>query len=85
MRGPVTRTGQRAVGRAADNLTMDAPDTPRSATPAPAPAPVVMTMLQGHVPISLLADLTLPGGPDSQEILVAEGKPEVAWWARGPE
>ena len=40
----------------------------------------VMTMLQEHVPLSLLIDLTAPDGPSSAEILAEEGAPETAWW-----
>jgi len=40
----------------------------------------VMHLLEGHVPISLLADLSDPHGPRSAEILDAEGGPETAWW-----
>ena len=42
----------------------------------------VMDLLEEHVPLSLLLDLTAPAGPDSREILRAEGEPEVHWWER---
>ena len=40
----------------------------------------VMTLLQDHVPLALLCDLTQPEGPRSAEILEAEGGPEDHWW-----
>ena len=40
----------------------------------------VMTLLQDHVPLALLCDLTRPEGPHSAEILEAEGGPEDHWW-----
>jgi len=42
----------------------------------------VMDLLEEHVPLSLIMDLTAPAGPDSQEILRAEGVPEQRWWER---
>ncbi len=47
------------------------------------PSPDVMHLLNDHVPLSLLADLTDPEGPRSTEILATEGQPEVAWWEAG--
>lgn len=44
--------------------------------------PDVMELLNRGVPLSLLADLTDPDGPRSQEILAVEGGPETAWWVR---
>jgi hypothetical protein len=41
-----------------------------------------MAMLQDHVPLSLLVDLTTPEGPDSKQILDEEGAPEEAWWVQ---
>lgn len=46
------------------------------------PADQVKELLQEHVPLSLIMDLTAPDGPPSQEILDAEGAPEQAWWER---
>lgn len=40
----------------------------------------VMSLLQEHVPLALLCDLTEPDGPPSREILDAEGEPEQRWW-----
>lgn len=40
----------------------------------------VMRLLSEHVPLTLLADLAQPTGPDSPDILEHEGLPEVAWW-----
>ena len=37
-------------------------------------------LLQDHVPLALLCDLTQPEGPRSAEILEAEGGPEDHWW-----
>jgi hypothetical protein len=42
----------------------------------------VMDLLEEHVPLSLLMDLTAPTGPASREILQAEGEPELHWWER---
>jgi hypothetical protein len=41
---------------------------------------LVMGMLQEHVPISLLVDLTDTAGPESAEILAEEGEPDDRWW-----
>ena len=43
---------------------------------------MVMEMLQEHVPLSLLVDLTDPAGPVSAEILAEEGAPTTRWWER---
>ncbi|GAB3678237.1 hypothetical protein [Angustibacter aerolatus] len=48
-----------------------------------AQAEQVMDMLEEHVPLSLLMDLTAPTGPDSRAILEAEGVPEQHWWEQG--
>ena len=47
-------------------------------------APTAQTkgLIEEHVPLSLIMDLTAPGGPASREILAAEGAPEQAWWER---
>jgi hypothetical protein len=42
----------------------------------------VMDLLEEHVPLSLIMDLTAPAGPDSREILRSEGEPELRWWER---
>ena len=44
---------------------------------------LVMNMLQEHVPLALLCDLTLPDGPESAAILAEEGAPETRWWEQG--
>ena len=41
---------------------------------------LVMNMLQEHVPLALLCDLTEAEGPSSAEILEAEGGHEDHWW-----
>jgi hypothetical protein len=41
---------------------------------------VVMTMLEHHVPLALLVDLTDSGDPGSAQIFAEEGAPDVAWW-----
>lgn len=41
---------------------------------------LVMDLLDEHVPLTLLIDLTSPQGPDSQAILDAEGVPDEVWW-----
>ena len=40
----------------------------------------VMSLLQDHVPLALVCDLTEPEGPASAEILEAEGEPADRWW-----
>lgn len=39
----------------------------------------MMHLLHEGVPLTLLADLASPGGPDSPEILAEEGLPDVGW------
>ena len=60
---------------AADEQVMDAVDA--ECTP---PGEQVMDLLEGHVPLSLIMDLTAPAGPDSKDILSTEGKPDASWW-----
>lgn len=45
----------------------------------------VMRLLSEHVPLTLLADLAQPTGPDSPDILEHEGLPDVAWWSSTAE
>ena len=45
----------------------------------------VMRLLSEHVPLTLLADLAQPTGPDSPDILEHEGLPDVAWWEPSEE
>ncbi len=40
----------------------------------------VMDLLQEHVPLALLCDLSTPEGPHSAEILEEEGQPTDTWW-----
>jgi len=40
----------------------------------------VMDLLQDHVPLALLFDLSTPEGPHSAEILAEEGQPTDTWW-----
>jgi hypothetical protein len=40
----------------------------------------VMDLLQEHVPLALLLDLSEPEGPHSAEILAEEGQPTDTWW-----
>jgi hypothetical protein len=40
----------------------------------------VMDLLQEHVPLALLCDLSEPEGPHSAEILAEEGQPTDTWW-----
>ena len=46
----------------------------------PAEDELVMSILQEHVPLALLVDLTDTQGPASAEILAEEGGPETRWW-----
>ena len=57
--------------------------TPSDAAVLDAPTEQVKELLEEHVPLSLIMDLTAPGGPHSQDILDAEGAPEQAWWEQG--
>jgi hypothetical protein len=45
-----------------------------------APQVRVMTLLQEHVPLSLLCDLATMQAPLSAEILAEEGLPDDIWW-----
>lgn len=45
----------------------------------------VMNLLGQHVPLALLADLAIPSGPESPQILQDEGLPDVAWWEHEDE
>lgn len=61
---------------------MSTDETPQSTDLADNPDAVderVMSLLSEHVPLSLIVDLSDPQGPDSKEILSAEGEPD-AWW-----
>ena len=52
-------------------------------TPSAEPArddEMVMSLLQEHVPLALICDLSEPEGPTSAEILAAEGGPDEHWW-----
>ena len=42
----------------------------------------VMSLLEEHVPMSLIMDLAAPAGPDSADILATEGGPDEAWWVK---
>ena len=55
------------------NIQPDPPETP-------AEDELVMTILQEHVPLALLVDLTDTEGPRSAEIMAEEGGPETRWW-----
>ena len=59
-----------------DDGADDAPDV----ADVPDRAEHTKELLEEHVPLSLIMDLTSPDGPASQEILDAEGAPEQAWW-----
>ena len=65
-----------------DRLTTEGPagGQPGEATPDPEEASAeVMHLLEQHVPLALLADLTNPEGPGSPTILEDEGLPDVSW------
>jgi hypothetical protein len=40
----------------------------------------VMELLQEHVPLSLIMDLSSKSGPNSEVIMDEEGQPEESWW-----
>lgn len=77
----------REKDRETDDAVGHAPEPERTAdVPAEDEAShEVMSLLSEHVPLALLADLALPDGPASPEILDEEGLPEVAWWEAGAE
>lgn len=58
----------------------DAADTAADAAATEAGVEQTKELLEEHVPLSLIMDLTAPDGPASQEILETEGAPEQAWW-----
>ncbi len=84
--GPAARgeDAQPDVGAAADAGDASGAGTPpadRADAVAEEQASVdVMRLLSAHVPLTLLADLAQPTGPDSPDILEHEGLPDVAWW-----
>ena len=41
-------------------------------------------LLAKGVPVSLIMDLAMPGGPHSRELLVTEGLPDGPWWGGCP-
>ena len=45
---------------------------------------LVMGLLEGHIPISLICDLAGTDTPTSAEILAAEGEPDTRWWEPDP-
>jgi hypothetical protein len=55
------------------NIQPEPPETP-------AEDELVMSILQEHVPLALLVDLTDTEGPASAEILAEEGGPDTRWW-----
>ncbi len=61
------------------SATAEPSEDPGSPTGAQASVDV-MRLLSEHVPLTLLADLAQPTGPDSPDILEHEGLPTVAWW-----
>lgn len=46
----------------------------------PPDAERVRDLLEAHVPLALIADLTADEAVPSQEILAKEGLPDEAWW-----
>ena len=59
---------------------MDTMTTSSTEQTDPADDLLVMNLLQEHVPLALLCDLTDADGPSSREILDAEGEPVQRWW-----
>jgi len=60
--------------------TIDHPVTEGSDPAAGTDEPDVMGLLQEHVPLALLWDITAPEPPESEEILAEEGLPADEWW-----
>jgi hypothetical protein len=72
-----------ADGPAGEAGVPEATEAQEAAPPGPSEEQAsvdVMRLLNAHVPLTLLADLAQPTGPDSPDILEHEGLPEVAWW-----
>jgi hypothetical protein len=61
-------------------LGADLTDAESAAQISEAGAEQTKGLFEDHVPMSLIMDLTPPGGPHSRDILDAEGGPEDAWW-----
>jgi hypothetical protein len=59
---------------------MTASNEPASASTEHTDESEVMDLLQEHVPLALLCDLSTPEGPHSAEILAEEGQPTDTWW-----
>ena len=60
--------------------TIDHPVTEGSDPTTGADEPDVMGLLQEHIPLALLCDITAPEPPESAEILAEEGLPADEWW-----
>ncbi|WP_250444069.1 hypothetical protein [Actinotalea sp. C106] len=58
----------------------DGEEVDSSTVPEDEASQEVMSLLSQHVPLALLADLAVPSGPASPQILEDEGLPDVAWW-----
>jgi hypothetical protein len=41
--------------------------------------PLAMRWLDGHLPLTLVMDLSMPHGPHSDELLAGEPEPQTAW------
>ena len=59
---------------------MTASNEPALNTTAHTDESEVMDLLQEHVPLALICDLSTPEGPHSAEILAKEGQPTDTWW-----
>jgi hypothetical protein len=73
---------QLTTGPAQDDRDPD-PAGPDGATADRSPEPgaeQTKGLFEGHVPMSLIMDLTPPEGPHSRDILDSEGAPDDAWW-----
>jgi hypothetical protein len=79
LRPPVRRNGAR--GTSTDQKDVRTMKTVPGSTSRPQDD-VIMTLLEHHVPLSLLLDLSGPQEPESAEILAEEGAPEARWWER---
>ncbi|MDT0165045.1 hypothetical protein Q9R32_05695 [Actinotalea sp. AC32] len=66
-----------------DEAAVPGPTTPTAPVDEVEASQEVMSLLSEHVPLALLADLAIPEGPQSPQILSEEGLPEVAWWEGG--
>ena len=60
------------------------PRTPTAWARPPQPADPVMGLLEAQVPLSLIMDLVMPGGPHSSDLLAGEPA-DTSWLDQAPK